>query len=124
MYFRTNTGNADADAMEKEKVSKRRSQTGIVVMLNDVPLYWQSKKQQAIAYSSAVAEIYALSETMKSSRLFMWRCQEMGMKLPKVIDVQVDSKGARSFQLGAYLESKLRGCFDLRESWVQEFRGS
>jgi len=46
----------------------------------------------------------------------------MGMKLPKVIDVQVDSKGARSFQLGAYLESKLRGCFDLRESWVQEFR--
>ena len=26
----------------------------------------------------------------------------MGMKLPKVIDVQVDSKGAPSFQLGAY----------------------
>ena len=118
----TNIGNADADAMEKEKVSKRRSQTGMVIMLNDVPVYWQSKKQQAIAYSSAAAEIYALSETMKSSRLFMWRCQEMGMKLPKVIDVQVDSKGARSFQLGAYLESKLRGCFDLRESWVQEFR--
>ena len=52
-----------------------RSQSGTMILLNGVPVHWRSSKQPVTALStcSAVAEIYALSEAIKSGRLFQWR---------------------------------------------------
>ena len=98
-----------------------RSQSGSMILLNGVPVYWRSKKQPRTALSSACAEIYALSETLKEARLFMWRAQELGMPLLPLV-VQVDNTQAKSFKEGTCINSKLKGNFDMREKWVQELR--
>ena len=100
-----------------------KSQTGTMIILNGAPVYWSSKKQNdSTAYSSALAEIYALSETVRAARLFAWRCEEMGMQITLPLCVQVDNQASISFQYNTCLQSRLRGCVDLREAWVQELR--
>lgn len=49
-----------------------RSQTGIFVLLIGVPVHWRSVKQVSTAVSSACAEIYALSDAVKSVRLYRY----------------------------------------------------
>ena len=68
-----------------------KSQSGTMIILNDAPVYWRSKKQPDTAISSACAEIYALSETVKEARLFMWRGEELGMAPVSPLPVQVDN---------------------------------
>jgi hypothetical protein len=97
----------------------------MVVMLNGVPVLWSSKKQSdTTAFSSTMAEIFALSETVKAGRLWRWRAQEMGMEMPGPVTVQVDSTGARSFQRGTCVHSRLGGVIDFRDAWVEELRES
>ena len=88
-------------------------------------MQWSSKKQiESTAYSSTMAEIYALSETAKAGQLWMWRAQEMGMRAEFPLKVNVDSTGARSFQRGTCVHSKIGGVIDFRAAWVEELRGS
>ena len=68
-----------------------RSQTGIFVLLNGVPVHWRSVKQVSTAVSSACAEIYALSDAVKSVRLYRYRAMELGMSLPTPLQVKVDN---------------------------------
>ena len=74
------------------------------------------------ATSSALAEIYALSETVRQSQLTVWKLEELGVKVTQPIVVQVDNTQAISFQRSTCLVSKLRGMVDLRWAWVQELR--
>ena len=102
-----------------------RSQTGSMVLLNGVPVQWSSKKQtDTTAFSSTMAEIFALSETVRTGRLWAWRAQEMGMRVEMPLKVKIDSTGARSFQRGTCVHSKLGGIIDFREAWVEELRES
>ena len=39
----------------------RKSTSGIIILLNDVPIIWKSKKQNAVAISTMEAEYYALA---------------------------------------------------------------
>ena len=50
-----------------DKGLTKQSQSGILIILNGWPLYWQSKKQIDTTYSSTAAEIYALSETIRGA---------------------------------------------------------
>ena len=77
-----------------------RSQTGIFVLLNGVPVHWRSVKQVSTAVSSACAEIYALSETVKEARLFTWRAEELGKRSSSTLSVQVDNAQATLFAKG------------------------
>ena len=53
-----------------------KSHTGSMILLNDTPIQWVSKKQiESTAYSSAMAEIYALSETVRVARSVAWRLE-------------------------------------------------
>ena len=53
-----------------------QSQTGTLITLNGSPIQWASRKQiQTTATSSALAEIYALSETVRTAQLTAWRLQ-------------------------------------------------
>ena len=91
--------------------------------LNGAPVHWSSRKQvQGTAYSSALAEIYALSDTVRAGRLFDWRCQEMGIGAQLPLVVQVDSSAAVSFQRSTCLLSRIKGCVDMRAAWVRELR--
>ena len=99
-----------------------RSQTGIFVLLNGAPVYWRSVKQVSTAVSSACAEIYALSDAVKSIRLYRYRAMELGMSLPIPVQVKVDNTQAKSFARGTCVNSKLGGTFDVREAWVQELK--
>ena len=45
-----------------DRLAGTRSQTGVVVLCNGMPIHWRSNKQPVTAISSAAAEIYALSE--------------------------------------------------------------
>ena len=100
-----------------------KSQTGSMILLNDAPVHWTSKKQtDHTAYSSAMAEIFALSETVRASRLYAWRAEEMGLVITYPLRVQVDNKASISFQHNTCLQSRLRGCIDMRAAWVTELR--
>ena len=57
-----------------------KSHTGSMIIINGAPIQWVSKKQiQGTAYSSALAEIYALSETVRVARSVAWRLEELNM---------------------------------------------
>ena len=101
-----------------------RSQTGILIMLNHVPVFWKSRKQPVTALCSGTSEIYAMSEGLKSALHYKNQVTDIGIELPVVVPLQADSKTAISFQRGTCLNSRLRGHFSLREGWVIELRDS
>ena len=115
---------SDSDHAGDRGVTKF-SRTGTVILLNSVPVHWRSVLQtRGIAVSSAVAEIYALYDTLKESQLYTWRCQEMGMNVNNPILIKVDNKQAESFTNSTCANSRLRGTIDLREAWVKELKDS
>ena len=101
-----------------------RSQSGVIITLNGVPVHWRSARQPVTALSSAEAEIYALAEAVKCGRLFNWRCEEMGMEVQWPLTILVDNTQAITFQKGTCVNSKLRGTFDMRREFVGELRNS
>ena len=101
-----------------------RSHTGVVAMCNGVPISWRSQKQPVTSVSSAAAEIYALSEAVRDSRLCKWRAEEMGCEVPSPIEINVDNSAGVVFQTHMNPHSKLKGMIDLRWTWVKELQDS
>ena len=64
-----------------DKPHTMKSHTGSMILLNDTPIQWVSKKQiDSTAYSSAMAEIYyALSEPVRVARSVAWRLEELNV---------------------------------------------
>jgi hypothetical protein len=91
-----------------------RAQTGVMILLNGVPVHWRSNKQPVSSDSPACAEIYALKEGVKDGRLFNWVAEEMGMNVSWPFVVQVDNNQAISFQKDTCINSKIRGSIDIR----------
>ena len=50
-----------------------KSQTGMVFILNGVPVMWKSQKQAQTATSPATAEITALYDALVQARAVQWR---------------------------------------------------
>ena len=106
-----------------DKPHTTKSHTGCMIILNGAPIQWISKKQiESTAYSSAMAEIYALSETVRVARSVAWRLEELNMLVQYPLVVKVDNKQSKTFQEGTCINSRLRGVVDMREAWVQELR--
>ena len=105
-----------------DKRSSARSHTGTMVFLNGAPVYWRSHKQPETAVNSAVAEIYALSETVKSAMALGSRAEEMGVEVDRPLCMQVDNAAAVSFQRSTCPQSKVIGWIDAREARVRELR--
>ena len=72
--------------------------------------------------NSAVAEIYALSETVKASMALGSRAEEMGMTVDRPLCVQVDNAAAVSFQRSTCPQSRVIGWIDAREARIREMR--
>ena len=106
-----------------DKLHTMKSHTGSMIILNGAPIQWISKKQiESTAYSSAMAEIYALSETVRVARSVAWRLEELNMLVQYPLVVRVDNKQSKTFQEGTCINSRLRGVVDMREAWVKELR--
>ena len=91
-------------------------------MCNGMPIHWRSNKQPVSSTSSAVAEIYALSEAVRDMNLRLWIAEEMGIHIEWPGRMFVDNAAGVSFQHGTNPNSQLKGIFDLREQWVKELR--
>ena len=69
-----------------------------MIMLNGVPVQWRSRLQNEVSVSSAVAEIYALYDTVREANEFVWRCEEMGVNgVNFPVKVNVDNKQCITF---------------------------
>ena len=99
-----------------------RSHTGMIAFINNIPIHWRSKKQPKTVISPAMAEIYALGEAVKEFQWVNWQAEDLGIKPPSPFTVQVDNNQAISFKRNSCLNSKIRGCVDLRLDWVVGLR--
>ena len=102
-----------------DKKYTTRSHTGIMIMLNSAPVHWCSKKQVSTAISSAMADIYALSEAVRHARYYAWRVAELGISITWPLVVQVDNQQAITFSKGTCVSSRLGGCVDVRAAVVK-----
>ena len=80
-----------------DRLMTSKSQTGVVFLLNGIPVHWRSNKQPTTADSPACAEIYALKECVKDARLLLWVAEEMAVAVSWPFVVNCDSKQAISF---------------------------
>ena len=69
----------DSDWAGEQNYGSPRSRTGVIILLNGLPVHWRSNKQPETAISSAQAEIYAMSEACKDIRLRLWVADELGL---------------------------------------------
>ena len=98
------------------------SHTGTVLIMNNVPIQWRSKKQPKTSRSSAEAEIYALSDTLADARLLQWKMIDINIRVPDKITIKVDNNQAKVFANDETISSRLRTAFSLKEAWVQEIK--
>ena len=99
-----------------------RSRTGVLIMLNGMPIHWQSVKQPVTALSSTEAEIYALSETIKAVKHRYWIAEGLGTNVTWPAQVKCDNSACIQFQHNNTSDTKLKGAIQLRDNWVQELR--
>ena len=105
-----------------DRLINNRSQTGVIICLNGVPVMWRSNRQPVTSLSPAESEIYALSVGVKDVRLMGWVLEELGVAVRWPMKIWCDSTGAISFKDDTCPVSKIRGCFDYREDWVEEIK--
>ena len=67
------------DADFAEDVFTQRSRTGFIVMLNNAPIYWYSKKQTACKTSSFVSGFLALKTCCEYLRDLHIKLRQMGI---------------------------------------------
>ena len=113
---------SDSDFAGDRQITKK-SRSGVLITLNNIPVHWRSATQPKTVYSPAAAEIYALREAVRDGRSVLWVCRDLhfsGVSFPFV--VQVDSDGADSFAKDTCVRSRHRGDSDMAEGWVQELK--
>ena len=113
---------SDSDHAGDGESGDLKSRTGVMIMLNGMPVFWRSNKQPKTSLSSACAEIYALSEACKDAKLRMSVHKDLGRHVSYPIKIQVDNAAGVSFQHSTCASSKLRGVFDMADKWVSELK--
>ena len=113
---------SDSDHAGDGESGDLKSRTGVMIMLNGMPVFWRSNKQPKTSLSSACAEIYALSEACKDAKLRMSVHRDIGRHVSYPIKIQVDNAAGVSFQHSTCASSKLRGVFDMADKWVSELK--
>ena len=99
-----------------------RSQTGTMIMLNNVPIHWKSKTQCKTSKSPAQAEIYALSNTLDDARDMRFRLHDLNITVNKRLTIYTDNTQAEAFTKSTCVRSRLRGVFSRHEGWVRELK--
>ena len=74
-----------------------RSQTGVMLRMNSVPVQSVNRRQPTSAKSPATADVYALSEGVELARRFQWCLQDLDEQERWPMEVLVDNNQATSF---------------------------
>ena len=114
---------ADSDhAGNSETQNQRRSQTGYVCRLNQVPVMWKSTVQSITATSSTEAEIYAASTAVQNFVYLSYVISEMKLSgFPLPFDLFVDNAAAEAFMGNTTKVSRIKH-IDVRLNWVKQLR--
>ena len=123
----------DSDhAGNAEVQNKRRSQNGLIIMLNKAPVMCSSKAS-SVAFatprigeahadmSSAAVEIFAVGNATLDVMGLSCVVAEMGMTFPFPFTLGMDNDAARIFCLGSAHKTKLKH-IDCRQEWVRKLR--
>ena len=113
---------SDSDHAGDTEAGTSRSHTGVMIMLNGMPVHWRSTKQPKTSLSSAEAEIYAMSTAVKDARTRLWIAEELNLKVEWPLVLHVDNAAGESFQHSTCGSTKLKGVFGLHHDWVQELK--
>ena len=89
---------SDSDHAGDTATGTNRSHTGVMIMLNGMPMHWRSNKQPTPSLSSAEAEIYAISTAVKDARTRLWIAEELNLKVEWPLVLHVDNAAGESFQ--------------------------
>lgn len=123
----------DSDyAGNSEPQNKRRSQNGLLVTLNKVPVYWWSKISSVCFacedigeahadQSSAAVEIFVAGNATKDILHLSYVADEIGIPFPKPFKLQMDNEAAKCFAEDTVSKSKLKH-IDARQEWVKILR--
>lgn len=89
-----------SDADWARDLDRRRSRTGFVIMLNDVPIIWTSKLQTATASSTPEAEFAALAASVRDVCWAREILNECGFPVSDTTTIYQDNLGAISWTTG------------------------
>lgn len=83
-----------SDASWGGDMENARSTTGTIILFNNGPVTWQSKRQQTTALSSAESEYMALADTMKQVLHLIAVANFLHIPVPRPFPIQSDSQSA------------------------------
>jgi hypothetical protein len=98
----------------------RKSITGFVIFLQNVPVLWRSQLQRTVALSSTEAEYYAMSEAVKEIKFILQVVESLGITVEKPIIVHVDNIGAIFVAENASATKNTRH-IDARYHFIRDF---
>ena len=98
----------------------RRSVSGYILYVKNVPVCWCSKAQRAVTLSSSEAEWYALSEATKEIIFVLQLLESIHIKVRLPIIVRVDNVGA-IFLSGNINTASRSKHIDIRTNYVNEY---
>ena len=119
-------------AGNSEQQNKRRSQVGILALLNSVPVYWKSSVSTMCFASEEIGEAHADSSS-GASEVFgagnatqdflhlSYVAEEMSVPFPKPFMLQMDNDAARVFANDSCFKTKMKH-IDCRQEWVKMLR--
>jgi hypothetical protein len=115
-----NSPDAYVDADYAGDRDTRRSTSGMIVMMNQGPICWQSRLQKLCAQSTAEAEIYAVVETSKEAIHVRLICEELGIR-PQGKPMRIREDNNACIHLGHGLRgSKSAKHFEVRLRFLHE----
>jgi len=80
------------DASHADNKVNRRSRTGFIVMLNNAPVYWFSKKQGGVETSSFGSEFIAMKTACEYVRGLRYKLRMMGIRVTNPSFIYGDNK--------------------------------
>ena len=119
-----------------KETRERRSRTGCCITYDDMPVVWLSKFQNTVmtagqsgtaesphmlALSSGESELYAASDTAKEALRVKYIGEEINIKIPACLTLNVDSTAAQGFIDSTDKCTKIK-MIDMREEWVELLR--
>ena len=82
------------DADPARESLTRRSQTGFIVMLNNAPIYWHSKKQTSVETTTFGSEMVAMNQAADYIRGFLYNLRMFGIPVEEPSYMYGDNQSA------------------------------
>jgi hypothetical protein len=99
----------------------RKSVSGYLLFVCNVPVCWRSKSQAAISLSSSEAEMYALTEAVKEIPFIVQVLLFMNAKIKLPVEVKVDNMGAIYISENSMPSARTRHA-DLRQKFTSDLQ--